>query len=56
MMFVVMMVFVTSIVFGYTISNIGLIFSQIKEKNDKFKNNMAHLNQYIKKRVKCQQL
>jgi potassium voltage-gated channel Eag-related subfamily H protein 5 len=45
------MVIITSIVFGYTISSIGSIFAQIKEKNDTYKNNMAQINSYLKKKI-----
>ncbi|KAM3145988.1 hypothetical protein pb186bvf_001966 [Paramecium bursaria] len=45
-----------SIVFGYIISSIGAIFAQMSEKNTKFKNNMASIKSYIKKRKLNKQL
>ena len=47
------LVFITifsSIVFGYMISSIGGIFSQLKEDNEKYLNKMAVINSYLKRR------
>jgi potassium voltage-gated channel Eag-related subfamily H protein 5 len=46
-LFVVIVVLITSIVFGYTISSIGQIFSMIKQKSDNFKNSIAVVNSYL---------
>jgi potassium voltage-gated channel Eag-related subfamily H protein 5 len=53
------MVFITvfsSIVFGYMISSIGSIFSQLKEDNEKYLNKMAVINSFLKSRNVSPQL
>ncbi|CAD8120396.1 unnamed protein product [Paramecium sonneborni] len=47
--FMIFMVLVTSLIFGYTISSIQTIFGQLREKTDLHRNNMAKVNSYMKK-------
>ncbi|CAD8092616.1 unnamed protein product [Paramecium primaurelia] len=47
--FLIFMVLVTSLIFGYTISSIQTIFGQLREKTDLHRNNMAKVNSYMKK-------
>jgi potassium voltage-gated channel Eag-related subfamily H protein 5 len=48
MIFVSMMVLVTTILFGYVISSIQSIFAHMKKKSDDYKQKMALLNRYIR--------
>lgn len=50
------LVLICSIVFGYTISRIGSIFAQMTENNQRYKDTMAQLNSYVKKRKLNKQL
>ncbi|CAD8199743.1 unnamed protein product [Paramecium pentaurelia] len=47
--FLIIMVLITSLVFGYTISSIQNIFGQLREKTDQHRNKMAKINSYMKK-------
>lgn len=47
MVFVSMLVLVTTILFGYVISSIQSIFAHIKQKQDDYKNKMSIMNRYI---------
>ncbi|CAK62036.1 unnamed protein product (macronuclear) [Paramecium tetraurelia] len=47
--YLIIMVLITSLVFGYTISSIQNIFGQLREKTDQHRNKMAKINSYMKK-------
>lgn len=46
--YVVLMANSTSLVFGFTVSIIGSIFAQLKQKNDKILNQMTKINSFLK--------
>ena len=46
----IFVVMTTTVVFGYSISSIGSIFQQISETETKYKNSLAQISSYIKKK------
>lgn len=46
----ILVALVSSVVFGFTISQIGMIFSRISEKRKEQKNKVALITSFIKKR------
>jgi voltage-gated potassium channel Kch len=47
--FVIVMAMITCGVFGYSINSIGLIFKEMEEKTEKFRNQLSFINSHLKR-------
>jgi hypothetical protein len=55
-LYVVIMAYTTTLVFGFTVSIIGSIFAKLKQKNDKILNKMTKINSFLKRNKITEQL